>query len=64
MLLTINTPKDSTQDIPNSNNTKLMTLEEVSDNIVELLIEGADSVCINISNLCFVFFLNRLLCWK
>ena len=56
MLLTINTPKDSTQGIPNNNNAKPMTLEEVGDNIVELLIESADSVCVNISNICFVFF--------
>jgi hypothetical protein len=35
-LLTINTPRDITQDISSNNNGKPITLERVSDSIVEL----------------------------
>ena len=55
MLLTVNTPKDTIQGISNDHNEKPMTLEEVSDNIVEILIEGADSVCIKRQILLFYF---------
>ena len=49
MLLTANTSKDITQSIPNENNKKPMTDEEVGDNIVEIFSEGIDGVSINIA---------------